>query len=128
VTRPAKTLQERVRDRSFLARRHSGLLGGPLVGPPRLREIQRRWQAETDGIVRKALEREYEKRVLGLGKLPGPQERLSSGETHAARAGGSTKAPHARLPNASAESSRRLDLLSIVRYDSKLGSRRKGFG
>jgi hypothetical protein len=63
VARPAKTLQERVRDRSFLARRHGALLAGPLVGPERLRELQRRWQSETERIVRLALEREYEKRV-----------------------------------------------------------------
>jgi phage terminase large subunit-like protein len=39
------------------------LLAGPLFGPERLREIQRRWQDERDEIVRRALEREYEKLV-----------------------------------------------------------------
>jgi hypothetical protein len=67
VARPAKTLQERVRDRSFLARRHRGLLAGPLVGSERLREIQQRWQNEENGIVRTALERQYEKLVAGNG-------------------------------------------------------------
>jgi hypothetical protein len=43
------------------------LLAGPFVGPERLREVQRRWQSETDEIVRRALEREYEKLVSGNG-------------------------------------------------------------
>jgi hypothetical protein len=34
------------------------LLAGPLVGPKRLREIQRRWQEETNETVRTALVRE----------------------------------------------------------------------
>jgi phage terminase large subunit-like protein len=67
MARPAKTLQERVRDRSFLARRHRELLAGPLVGSERLREIQQRWQNEENEIVRTALERQYEKLVAGNG-------------------------------------------------------------
>ena len=43
------------------------MLAGALVGPERLREIQRRWQSERDEIVRRALEREYEKLVAGNG-------------------------------------------------------------
>jgi integrase len=70
VARPAKSLQERVRDRSFLARRHGGLLAGPPVGPESLREIQRRWREETSETVRRALEREYEKLVADLGERP----------------------------------------------------------
>jgi phage terminase large subunit-like protein len=77
VARPAKTLRERIRDRSFLARRHSGLLAGPLVGPPRLQEVQRRWQAETDQIVRRALEREYEKLVAGNDTVEAAESRSS---------------------------------------------------
>jgi phage terminase large subunit-like protein len=69
VARPAKTLQERVRDRSFLARRHGALLAGPLVGPEALREIQRRWQEEPDEIIRRALAREYEKLVAKDGAV-----------------------------------------------------------
>jgi len=73
VARPAKTLQERVRDRGFLTRRHGGLLAGPLVGPERLREIQQRWQNEEHEIVRKALEREYEKLVADAGAVEASQ-------------------------------------------------------
>ena len=69
MARPAKSLQERVRDRSFLARRHGGLLAGSLVGNERLREIQLRWQAETNETVLRALEREYERLVAGNGTL-----------------------------------------------------------
>jgi hypothetical protein len=69
VARPAKSLQERVRDRSFLARRHGALLAGSLLGPDRLREIQRRWKDETNETVRKGLEREYERLVAGNGSL-----------------------------------------------------------
>jgi phage terminase large subunit-like protein len=75
VARPAKSLQERIRDRSFLARRHGGLLAGPLVGPESLREIQRRWQEETNETVRSALEREYEKLVAGNGAQEASERR-----------------------------------------------------
>jgi phage terminase large subunit-like protein len=43
------------------------LLAGRLVGPERLREVQGRWQTETDEVVRRALEREYEKLVARNG-------------------------------------------------------------
>jgi hypothetical protein len=75
VARPAKSLQERVRDRSFLARRHGGLLAGPPVGPESLREIQRRWREEN---VRRALEREYEKLVAGNGPPEASESRAKS--------------------------------------------------
>jgi phage terminase large subunit-like protein len=78
VARPAKSLQERVRDRSFLARRHGGLLAGPLVGPEPLREIQRRWQQERDEIVRRALEREYEKLVAARSSLEASHSRSAT--------------------------------------------------
>jgi hypothetical protein len=81
VARPAKSLQERVRDRSFLARRHGGLLAGPLVGSPRLREIQRRWQAEPDEIVRSALEREYEKRVAAAVRVAQDRSKRLNGSS-----------------------------------------------
>jgi hypothetical protein len=77
VARPAKSLQERVRDRSFLARRHGGLLGGSLVGPERLREIQLRWQGETNETVLRALEREYERLVAGNGTLEASESRAT---------------------------------------------------
>jgi hypothetical protein len=70
VARPSKTLAERVRDQSFLARRHGGLLAGPLVGPERLRELQRRWQSETDPVIQTALLREYEK-LVSVGEASG---------------------------------------------------------
>jgi phage terminase large subunit-like protein len=54
------------------------LLAGALVGPERLQDIQRRWQSETDQIVRRALEREYEKRVASNGAVALSQ---SSAET-----------------------------------------------
>jgi phage terminase large subunit-like protein len=77
VARPAKSLQERVRDRSFLARRHGGLLAGPLVGPEALRELQSRWQSEPDEDVRRALQVEYEKR-LASGSVRGDAESRST--------------------------------------------------
>jgi Phage Terminase len=79
VARPAKTLQERIRDRSFLARRHCGLLTGPLVGPEPLREIQGRWQEETNETVRHALEREYERLVAGNGGAEAAESRVAVG-------------------------------------------------
>ena len=91
MARPAKSLQERVRDRSFLARRHGALLAGPLVGPERLREIQRRWQTETNETVRRALEREYEKLVAGNGSVEAAESRakpLSSRRRGVRLAGG----------------------------------------
>jgi len=45
------------------------LLAGPLVGPERLREIQRHWQEEMNETVLRALEREYEKLVAGNGPI-----------------------------------------------------------
>jgi phage terminase large subunit-like protein len=61
VARPAKTLQERVRDRSFLARRHGGLLARPFVDVPELREIQVAWQAATSDRERRALALDFER-------------------------------------------------------------------
>jgi hypothetical protein len=49
VARPAKTLQERVRNSSFVATHHGGLLAGPPAGSERLRAVQERYrQADTD--------------------------------------------------------------------------------
>jgi Phage Terminase len=78
MARPAKSLQERVRDRSFLARRHGALLAGPLVGPEALREIQRRWQSEPDEVVRRALQVEYEKRLTSGSVLEAAESRSKS--------------------------------------------------
>jgi len=73
VARPAKSLQERVRDRSFLARRHGGLLAGPLTNHPELREIQAAYQAaETDRQRRLfALDFEQNVRTARPGKRVG---------------------------------------------------------
>jgi len=68
--RPAKSLQGRVRDRSFLARRHGGLLAGPLVRRGDLREIQERWQQASSEIERKAWAREFEKAITGERDAP----------------------------------------------------------
>jgi phage terminase large subunit-like protein len=75
MARPSKTLQERVRDRSFVSSRHGGLLAGPLVGPEHLQEIQRRWQSEPDELVRRALQVEYEKRLTSGSVLQGAESR-----------------------------------------------------
>jgi phage terminase large subunit-like protein len=78
VARPAKSLQERVRDRSFLARRHGALLAGPPVGPEALRELQRRWQSEPDEVVRRALQVEYEKRLASGSVLEDAESRSTA--------------------------------------------------
>ncbi len=67
--RPAKSLAERVRDRSFLARRHGGLLAGALVVPGRLREIQEAWQQAESKPVRRALALEFEQ-ALAVAAAP----------------------------------------------------------
>ena len=83
MARPAKTLADRLRDRSFLARRHAGLLAGPLLGATALRELQERWRAEPDEQVRSALGRQYERRVTA-GVLEGDGDEVA--ESGAARA------------------------------------------
>jgi phage terminase large subunit-like protein len=75
VARPTKSLAERVRDGKFRARDHGGLLIGPLVGPERLQEIQRRWQQEDSETVRRALALEYEKLVAGDGSVQASESR-----------------------------------------------------
>ena len=60
MARPAKSLHERVRDRSFLARRHGGLLAGALVRRGDLRELQERWQAAVSEPERGAWAREFQ--------------------------------------------------------------------
>jgi phage terminase large subunit-like protein len=63
VARPTKTLQERVRDRRFLARRHGGLLAGPFVHARELREIQIAWQAAASDHERRLLALDFEQKV-----------------------------------------------------------------
>jgi phage terminase large subunit-like protein len=58
--RPAKTLAQRVADRSFVAHRHRNLLDGPLVSDPALREIQSCYQqAAGDLPAQRKLAREF---------------------------------------------------------------------
>ncbi len=61
--RPTKNLQERVRDGSFLARRHGGLLLGPLVQQKRLREIQLAYRATSSDAERRELALEFQRGV-----------------------------------------------------------------
>jgi hypothetical protein len=61
MARPAKSLDERVRDRSFLARRHEVLLQGPLVRSKRLREIQLAYRAAQAEVDRHAWALEFER-------------------------------------------------------------------
>jgi phage terminase large subunit-like protein len=63
VARPLKSLQERVRDRSFLARRHGGLLVGPLTDDPELRAIQIAYQAAETDRQRRLLALDFEQNV-----------------------------------------------------------------
>jgi phage terminase large subunit-like protein len=63
VARPAKSLQERVRDRTFLARRHAGLLAGPLVSSDELARVQAAWQASASDSERRALALDFERAV-----------------------------------------------------------------
>src|SRR3954453_9027000 len=81
MARPAKTLQERVRDRSFLARRHGGLLAGPFVDAPGLRAIQVAWQAAASDRERRLLALDFEQKVCAArsGKrVGGPRIRGGS--------------------------------------------------
>jgi phage terminase large subunit-like protein len=63
VARPSKSLQERVRHRTFLARRHAGLLAGPLVSSEELARVQAAWQASALGSERRALALDFERAV-----------------------------------------------------------------
>jgi AraC-like DNA-binding protein len=59
-----KTLDDLVRDRSWLARRHSHfLLTSPLVADPGLRSLQKRYRDEKSRLERHALALEFEKAV-----------------------------------------------------------------
>jgi phage terminase large subunit-like protein len=71
MARPAKTLADRIKSRSFIPSRHGDLLRGPLVGPERLRVIQRDWQAASSDAVRRVLAVEYGKALHGDGNVPG---------------------------------------------------------
>jgi phage terminase large subunit-like protein len=79
MARPAKTLQERVRDRSFLARRHGGLLAGPFVDAPELREIQVAWQAAASVRERRLLSLGFEQKVCAARPTKRVSGRLTGG-------------------------------------------------
>ena len=71
--RPSKSLEERIRARSFVARRHGGLLAGPLTGDPELAEAQAAWQAASTERERRfrALDFEQKVRAARPGKRVG---------------------------------------------------------
>jgi phage terminase large subunit-like protein len=60
LARPAKSLAVRIGERRFKAREHRALLEGPLVGPERLQDLQRRYQEAGSERVRRAVAVEYE--------------------------------------------------------------------
>ena len=76
MARPAKTLEQRLREGSFRARHHHELLSGPLVAEKRLRKLQRDYQAASSERERRAIALDFEgeaRRVLSLrsaGTLP----------------------------------------------------------
>ena len=61
MARPSKSLQERVRDRTFLARRHGGLLAGALVTSEELAAVQAAYQSATSDRERRALALDFER-------------------------------------------------------------------
>src|SRR5215203_3636732 len=61
--RPSKSLPERVRDATFLARRHGGLLAGPLVAREDLRQIQAAYQTATSERERRALALDFQEQM-----------------------------------------------------------------
>jgi len=65
MARPSKSLHEVLRDGTFRARRHGGLLAGPLVRSRALREIQEAWQEADSEAVRRALALQFQKAVAG---------------------------------------------------------------
>jgi phage terminase large subunit-like protein len=60
VARPSKNLAERVRDASFLARRHGALLAGPLVVREDLRLLQTAYRAASSERERRGLALDFE--------------------------------------------------------------------
>src|SRR5215211_417011 len=63
LARPTKSLEERIRARSFLARRHGGLLAGPLTSEPKLAEIQAAWKAAATERERRLCALDFEQNV-----------------------------------------------------------------
>jgi len=63
VARPPKSLAERVRDGTFLARRHADLLNGPRLRPKALRELQADYKAAASERERRALALDFQERA-----------------------------------------------------------------
>jgi hypothetical protein len=61
--RPKKGLAQLVADRSFLARRHSGLLAGPLVADPILASLQQMFRQAGDDRQRRRVALKFERLV-----------------------------------------------------------------
>jgi hypothetical protein len=66
MARPRKTLDELVRDGTFLARRHEGLLAGPILPQLALAALQREYIRADDERVRRVIAREFEHIVRAL--------------------------------------------------------------
>jgi hypothetical protein len=71
LSRPTKSREERVRSRSFLARRHGGLVAGPLTAHSELREIQAAYQDGSSERERRLAALDFEKKVSGTFPTPG---------------------------------------------------------
>jgi hypothetical protein len=56
VARPRKTLDELVRDGTFLARRYEGLLAGPILPQLALASLQEQYVAADDERLRRVIE------------------------------------------------------------------------
>ena len=65
MARPAKSLQERIRDGSFLARRHAGLLNGTLLAEGRLRQLQEHYRGAATEAEQRGWALEFEKALAG---------------------------------------------------------------
>jgi hypothetical protein len=72
MARPSKSLEARIRDRSFLARRHHELLAGLLVTAKKLRAIQAAYQAASSDPERRALALDFERGLEHESNEPAP--------------------------------------------------------
>jgi phage terminase large subunit-like protein len=77
MARPSKSLEERIREKSFLGRRHYELLAGPLVSAKRLRAIQAAYQAASSDPERRAIALDFEREISTTVETPAPVEALS---------------------------------------------------
>jgi hypothetical protein len=74
MARPAKTLEQHLRDGTFRARRHHSLLNGPFVGEKRLRKLQEDYKASGVERERRAIALDFQE---DAAKLPSVGDRLS---------------------------------------------------